>query len=109
NRMIGSATATGALGGVVSRTVTVKPPVATLPAASCAVQVTAVVPSGDRVPGGGAQLAAPAPAASSVAVPVYGAAVPPRPPSSTVMLARPEITGAVPSVTENAADVLLGA
>src|SRR5262245_21906936 len=41
-------------GGVTSRTVTLNPPVATLPAASVAVHTTCVAPTGNADPDGGA-------------------------------------------------------
>ena len=63
-------------GGVVSvlelngRTVTVKDPGALLPAASVAVQLTVVAPTGKALPDAGEQTAATAPETASVAVAV---------------------------------------
>ena len=56
------------IGGVVSRTVTVKLAVAELPAASAAVHVTVVVPIGKVVPDAGAQVTGTAPSTLPVAV-----------------------------------------
>src|SRR3954467_13772023 len=54
-------------GGVVSRTITLKVRVATLPAASRAVQVTTVVPSAKSVPDAGEHVTATLPSTRSVA------------------------------------------
>ena len=56
------------LGGVVSWTVTLKPPVAMLPAVSAAEQDTAVVPSGNVLPDDGRQVTVGLAGLASVAV-----------------------------------------
>jgi hypothetical protein len=58
------------VGGVVSRTVTVKDPLAVLPAASDAEQATVVVPSGNVAPEAGVHVGVRAPLTSSDAVAV---------------------------------------
>ena len=62
-RLPGTVTA----GGVVSTTVTLKPPVATFPAASAAEQLTAVVPRAKVEPEAGEQFITTAPSTKSVA------------------------------------------
>src|SRR5689334_6243892 len=58
-------------GGVVSTTVIVPVPVPVLPAASVAVQVVAVTPSGKRLPDGGTQVGVSGPSTLSSALAAY--------------------------------------
>src|SRR5258708_32254073 len=58
------------VGGVVSCTVTVNEPCATLPAASCALHCTVVVPSGKVDPDAGVHVTGTGPSKSSMAVAV---------------------------------------
>jgi hypothetical protein len=86
-------------GAVVSRTVTVKLPVASLPAASLAEQSTIVSPKGKVLPEAGEQVTRTEPSLSSVA---EGAgsnvtAVPSGPVASTVISAGSERAGGVMS------------
>ena len=80
-------------GAVVSRTVTVKAPVAELPQPSVAVAVTIVTPSGNRLPGGGSKRTATSPSRSSIAEPEKATTAP---------------SGPVASVTRSAGRVRTG-
>src|SRR4051794_26197848 len=62
--------------GTISVTVTAKLPVLVLPAASVAVQVTVLVPTGKRAPDGGSQVTGTPPSTASVAVGAKLTAVP---------------------------------
>ena len=86
-------------GLTVSRTVTVNVRVPVLPAASVAVQVTVVVPSGNVAPEAGAHAAATAPLTRSVAVTVNGTTAPADEVASRTIGAGTEIDGAVVSRT----------
>src|SRR5262245_60667488 len=99
-------------GGVVSLTVTWNVAVAVFPAASLAVQLTVVVPSGNSEPDAGVQLTATGPSTLSVAVTVYPTCAPPGSVASAVMSAGTVITGGVVSasrvtVTVNVSGLLL--
>ena len=74
-------------GPVVSRTVTVNDPVAVLPAASVAEQLTVVVPSGNVEPEGGVHVTTGFAGFASVAVAVKVVTAPDGPCASTVVFA----------------------
>jgi hypothetical protein len=84
-------------GRVVSCTVMLKPAVPVLPAASRAVQVTLVVPTGKLAPEGGTQVTAGLGDPASLAVAVKLTTAPPGPVASRVMLPGTITTGAVVS------------
>ena len=86
-------------GPVVSETVTVKLPVARLPAASAAEQETVVVPSGNVAPEAGMHATETLPLTRSVAVAVNVTAAPDEPVASTVMFDGRCNVGAVLSET----------
>src|SRR5262245_50779871 len=81
-------------GGVVSRTVTVKPAWPTLPWLSAAVQRTGVVPSPNTEPDGGRHVTGTVPSRSSLAVTVKLGTAPAGPAASTVRSPGPVTTGA---------------
>src|SRR3972149_12305508 len=70
-------------GGVVSRTVTSKLPVAVLPDASLVEQFTVLVPTGNVLPAAGSQTTLTAPSPSSSAVASNGTTAPAGPVAST--------------------------
>jgi len=70
------------VGGVVSRTVTVKDSDPVTPSALVAVQLTVVAPNGKSVPDAGEQLGTTAPLSGSLAVTVYETVAPPGPVAS---------------------------
>jgi hypothetical protein len=86
-------------GAVVSRTVTVKLLDPVLPAVSCAVQVTVVVPIAKVLPEDGEQLVATLPSTSSLAEAENVADAPLAPVASFVIGAGTVTTGETPSVT----------
>src|SRR5829696_2320975 len=86
------------VGGVVSRTVTSKPPCASLPAVSVAVQVTVVLPKGKVLPEGGVQVTSGLVGSRSVAVGGGQATLAPSGPvASSVMSSGRSSTGGVMS------------
>src|SRR5690349_17169960 len=85
------------VGGVVSCTVTVKELDAWLPAASCAVTLTVVVPRWNVEPDAGLAVVGTAPSTLSVAEVVKVTTAPPGPVASGVMLTGTVITGGVVS------------
>lgn len=87
------------VGGVVSRTVTVKDALPVLPAASVAEQFTVVVPNGNVLPEGGTQVGVIAPSTMSEALAEKLTTAPDEPVASTVIFEGTVTVGGVVSCT----------
>jgi hypothetical protein len=87
-------------GGVVSCTMTLNEPVASFPAASVAVQVTSVVPSGNVEPEAGVHSGVIGPSTASLAVAVNVTTAPSGPVASSVMSDGRLNSGAVVSLAD---------
>lgn len=104
DQMVVGVTDSVTAGRVVSRTVTVKLPEATFPAASAAEQLTTVTPSGKTLPDVRVHVGVTAPPTMSRAVAVKVTALPCGPVASTVMLAGTVTTGGLLSRTVTSND-----